>query len=146
MILVTTLKEESILMNALIKLMMLFMCHKFPSCMIQMFILFNFLLVIAATMKEFIKYYLYASSNDMMCSHINDMQCYTSTCCYLVIYKMPMHRKKVRLCCYCFHILWCSIPCFSLTIILMITPWNPGIMYGALSKGEGECSKIQVPS
>jgi hypothetical protein len=31
-----------------------------------------------------VKYPLYASSNDMMCSHTNDMQWYASTCCYLV--------------------------------------------------------------
>jgi hypothetical protein len=88
----------------------------------------------------------YASSNDIMCSPTNDMQWHTSTYCYLVIYKIPMHRKKVRICCYYFHILWCSLPCFSLTIILMITPWDPGIMYGKFSKEEGECSKVQVPS
>jgi hypothetical protein len=28
----------------------------------------------------------------------------------------------------------------------MNTPWDPGIMYGALSKVEGECSEVQVPS
>jgi hypothetical protein len=92
------------------------------------------------------KYPLYASSNDMMCSPNDNMQWYSSTCCYLVIYKMPIHRKKARLCCYCFHILWCSLPYFSLTIILINTPWDPGIMYGALSKEEGECSGVQVPS
>jgi hypothetical protein len=66
------------------------------------------------------------------------------TCIQLVIYKMSMHRKKVRLRCYYFHILWCSLPCFSLTIILMITPWDPGIMYGAFYKEEGESSEVQV--
>jgi hypothetical protein len=76
----------------------------------------------------------------MMCSHTNDMQWYASTWFYLVIYKILIHRKKVRLCCYYFHILRCSLPCFSLTIILMITPWDPRIMYGALSKEKGECS------
>jgi hypothetical protein len=84
------------------------------------------------------------SSNEMMCSHTNDMQWYASTFCYLVIYKMPMHRNKVRLCCYCFHILWCSLPCFGLTIILMNTPWNPRIMYGKLSKKEGTSSLMTL--
>jgi hypothetical protein len=92
-----------------------------------------------------VKYLLYASRNDMMSSSTNNMQWYASTCCYLVIYEMPMRRKKVRLCCYYFHILWCSLPCFNLTITLMITPWDPGIIYGAFSKEEGECSEIQVP-
>jgi hypothetical protein len=76
----------------------------------------------------------------MMCSPTNDMQCYASTCCYLVIYEIPMHRKKVRLCCYYFHILWCSLLCFSLTINLMNTPWDLRIVYGALSKEEAGCS------
>jgi hypothetical protein len=89
---------------------------------------------------------LYVSSNDMMCYPTNNMQWHASTYCYLVIYEMPMHSKKVRLCCYYFHILWCSLPCFSLTIILMITPWDPSIVHGAFSKEEGECSELQVPS
>jgi hypothetical protein len=93
-----------------------------------------------------IKYPLYAYINYMMCYPTNDMQWYASTFYYLVIYKMPTHRKKVRLCYYYFHILWCSLPCFSLTIILMNTPWDPSIMYGALSKKDGECSEVQVPS
>jgi hypothetical protein len=46
------LKEESMLMNALINLMILSMCLKFPNCMIQIFKLLNFLLVIATTMEE----------------------------------------------------------------------------------------------
>jgi hypothetical protein len=106
------------------------MCLKFPSCMIQIFP--------TKFSSNNCNYYeiggdeypLYASSKDMMCSPTNDMQLYASTCCYLVIYKMPMHSKKVRLRCYYFHILWRSLPCFILTIILMITPWDPGIMYG----------------
>jgi hypothetical protein len=77
-------------------------------------------------------------SNDIMHTPTNDMQWYASSYWYLVLYKMPMHRKKMRLCCYCFHILWCSLPCFSSTIILMITPWDPGIVYGAFFKEEGE--------
>ena len=54
---------------------------------------------------------------------------YTLKFCNSVIYKMPMHRKKVRLRCHCFHILCCFLPCFDLTIILigMSTPWDPGI-------------------
>jgi hypothetical protein len=92
------------------------------------------------------KYPLYASSNGMRYSHTNDMQCYASTCCYLVIYKMSMHRKKVRLPYYCFHILWCSLPCFCLITILMNTPWYPGIVYGALPKEEDKFSEVQVSS
>jgi hypothetical protein len=38
--------------ECLINLMNLFMCQKFPSCMIQIFVPLNFLLVIATTMKE----------------------------------------------------------------------------------------------
>jgi hypothetical protein len=52
MMLEITLKEKSMLMNALINLMILFMCQKFPSYMIQIVTLLNFLLVIAIIMKE----------------------------------------------------------------------------------------------
>jgi hypothetical protein len=41
--------------------------------------------------------------------------------------------------------LWSSLPCFSLTINLMNTPWDPGIMYGALSKEQGACLEVQAP-
>jgi hypothetical protein len=92
------------------------------------------------------KYPLYASSNGMRCSHTNDMQWYASTCCYLVIYKMSMHRKKVRLPYYCFHILWYSLPCFCLITILRNTPWYPGIGYGALPKEEDKFLEVQVSS
>jgi hypothetical protein len=47
-----TLREESMPMNALINLMILFMCQKNPSYMIQLVTLLNSLLVIATTMKE----------------------------------------------------------------------------------------------
>jgi hypothetical protein len=75
----------------------------------------------------------------------DDVQRYASI--YLVIYKIPMHRKKVRLHCYCFHILCSFFPCFNLNIILigMNTPWDPSIMYGTLSKEEGH-AEVQVPS
>jgi hypothetical protein len=50
--LVTILKEESMLMNSLMNLIIPFMRQKFPSYMIQLVTLLNFLLVIATTMKE----------------------------------------------------------------------------------------------
>jgi hypothetical protein len=31
----------------------------------------------------------------------------SQNCCYLFIYKMPMHRKRVRLKSWWFDILWC---------------------------------------
>jgi hypothetical protein len=133
------------LMNSLINLMILFMCKKIPSYMIQLVTLLNFLLVCNYYERGGDKYTLYVSSNDMLCSPTNEMQWYTSSCCYLVLYKIPMHRKKVRLRYYYFHILWCSLPCFSLTIILIITPWDLGIMYGALSKKKVKVHKYKFP-
>jgi hypothetical protein len=47
-----TLREESMPMNALINLMILFMCQKFPSYIIQLVALLNSLLVIATIIKE----------------------------------------------------------------------------------------------
>ena len=34
-------------------------------------------------------------------------------CCYLFTYKMPMHRKRVRLKSYWFHVLWCAPYAFT---------------------------------
>jgi hypothetical protein len=73
---------------------------------------------------------LYVTNNYMMHSPTNNMQWHTSICCDLSIYKMPMHRKKVRIRCYYFCVLCCFLPCFNFTIILigMSTPWDPGIL------------------
>ena len=62
------------------------------------------------------------------------------------IYKMSMHRKKVRLRCYYFCVLFFSQPGFHLTIILigLRATWDPGIMHGTLPKEEG--NNIQAPS
>jgi hypothetical protein len=58
----------------------------------------------------------------------------------LMIYKMTMHRKKVRLR-YCFYALCCSLSCLSLIVILMDlgTPWEPDkkCMEHFLRKKEG---------
>jgi hypothetical protein len=71
----------------------------------------------------------------------------TTIYCYLFIYKMPMHRKEVRLCCYYFCVLFFSLPDFNFSIIMigLRAPWDPGIMYGTLPKEEGH-AKVQVPS
>ena len=52
---------------------------------------------------------------------------------------MPMHRKKVRLRCYYFCVLFFSQLGFNLTIILigLRATWDPGIMHGTLPKKEG---------
>jgi hypothetical protein len=57
----------------------------------------------------------------------DDMQRHAFICYGLMIYKMPIHRKKVILC-YRFYALCCSLSCFSLNIILieLRTPWDPG--------------------
>ena len=51
-ILVTILKGERVIVNFIMNLMILFMCRYYLSCMIQVAILSNLLLVIATTMKE----------------------------------------------------------------------------------------------
>jgi hypothetical protein len=63
------LKEESMLMNALINLMILSMCVKFPNCMIQMFKLLNFL-VIATTMEEEVLSTLFMLLVMILCVHL----------------------------------------------------------------------------
>ena len=70
------------------------------------------------------------------------MHWYTLVCCKPFIYKMPMHRKKVRIHCYLIHVLWCVPLCFKMFNILigMITPWDPGILLSSFlsNNKEGE--------
>jgi hypothetical protein len=72
---------------------------------------------------------LYMLNYAIMLVAASDMQRHAFLCYDFIIYKMPMHRKKVRLRCYCLYALCCSLSCFSLTIILMhlSTPWDLGI-------------------
>jgi hypothetical protein len=60
------------------------------------------------------------------------------------IYKMPMHRKKVRLRCYYFCVLFFSLLGFNLTIILigLRAPWDPGIIHEPRKRGT---SKFKLP-
>jgi hypothetical protein len=71
---------------------------------------------------------IYVKIYSMMLVSNGNMQCHTFCCCDFFIYKISMHRKKVRLCCYCFYALSCSLSCFSPCIILMEfrTTWDPG--------------------
>ena len=72
---------------------------------------------------------LYVLNNYKLQSPTVNMHWYTSICCALVIYKMPMHRKKVRLRCCCLYALCCSLLCsnMNITLIGLSTPWDPGI-------------------
>jgi hypothetical protein len=62
----------------------------------------------------------------MLLATTDYVQGHAFVCFNLMIYKIPMHRKKVRLC-YCFYALCCSLSCFSLIIILidLSIPWDP---------------------
>ena len=90
---------------------------------------------------------LYVTNNYMLQVNIVNMHWETSIYGDSFIYKMPMHRKKVRLRCYYFCVLFFSQLGFNLTIILigLRTPWDPGIMHGTLPKEEGH-TKAQAPS
>jgi hypothetical protein len=72
---------------------------------------------------------LYVLNYHIMLVPTDNMQWHTFGCCDLFIYKMLMHRKKVRLRCYCLYALCCSLSCFSLIITLvdLNIPWDPGI-------------------
>jgi hypothetical protein len=89
----------------------------------------------------------YATNNYKLQGAAVNIHWKTSIHCYSFIYKMPMHRKEVRLCCYYFCILFFSLPGFNFSIIMISlrAPWDLGIMYGTLSKEEGH-AKVQVPS
>ena len=72
---------------------------------------------------------LYATNKYMLQVTTVNMRGEISTYCDSFIYKMPMHRKKVRLRCYYFCVLFFSLLGFNLTIILigLRAPWDPGI-------------------
>jgi hypothetical protein len=70
MVLITTLKEEIMLMNAIINLMILFICQNFPRCMIQIVILLNFSLVIATIIKEEVMSALYMKLIIISCTYL----------------------------------------------------------------------------
>ena len=62
---------------------------------------------------------LYTTNNYGLQVTIVNMHWKTSIHCDSCIYKIPMHRKKVRLRCYYFCVLFFSQPGFNLTIILI---------------------------
>jgi hypothetical protein len=77
----------------------------------------------------------------MLLAPTDYMQWYAFVLFAFMIYKMSMHRKKVKFRCYCFYALCCSLSYFSLTIILidLRTQWDLGVwcMEHFLSKEEG---------
>ena len=77
------------------------------------------------------KYPLYATNNYRMQENTINMYWKLYIYCGSFTYKMPMHRKKVRLCCYYFCVLFFSLPGLNLNIILigLRTPWDPGIVH-----------------
>jgi hypothetical protein len=80
---------------------------------------------------------LYVSNNHKLKVPTDNMHWFTPICCDSFIYKMPMHRKKVRLCCHLIHALWCVSLCCQVldAFIGLITPWDPGILEISLPTG-----------
>ena len=72
----------------------------------------------------------YVSNNYKLHSPTKNIHWYTFVCCNSFIYKMPMHRKKVRIRYYLIYVSWCVLSCFKVLNILigLITPWDPGIL------------------
>jgi hypothetical protein len=89
----------------------------------------------------------YATNNYKLQGAAVNIYWNTSIHFYSFIYKMPMHRKEVRLRCYYFCALFLSLPGFNFSIIMigLRAPWDPGTMYGTLPKEERH-TKLQVPS
>jgi hypothetical protein len=90
---------------------------------------------------------LYVTINYMLQVHNDNMHWKIHIYCYSLIYKMPMHRNKVRLCCYYFCVLFFSLPGFNFSIILigLRVPCDSGIVHGTLPKEEGH-TNVQAPS
>jgi hypothetical protein len=76
------------------------------------------------------KHPLYANDSYKLHLPTINMHWYTPIVCDSFIYKIPMHRKKLRLRYYLLHILCCVLMCYKVLNIFigMITPWNPGIL------------------
>jgi hypothetical protein len=89
----------------------------------------------------------YATNNYKLQGDAINIHWKTYIHCYSFIYKMPMHKKEVRLCCYYFYVLFFSLSVFNFSLIMigLKAPWDPGIMYGTLPKEERH-AEVQVPS
>ena len=106
------------------------MCLYYLSYMIQIAILSYLLLVIATTMKEEVTSALFILVNNYnMNSYTGNMQGCASIFYNSIIYKMPMHRKKVRIKICWIYALWFILSSLKILKILigLITPWDPGI-------------------
>jgi hypothetical protein len=77
---------------------------------------------------------LYETNNYKLHLPTVDMHCYTLIGCDSFIYKIPMHRKKVRLRYYLLNMFRCALLYFKLlyVLIVMITPWDLGILSSCL--------------
>jgi len=71
----------------------------------------------------------YACNNNMN-SSIGNMQGFASNFYNSIIYKMPMHRKKVRIKICWIYASWFILSSLKLLnfLIVLITPWDPGII------------------
>ena len=92
------------------------------------------------------KYPQYACEKYKLHTKTNNMHGYTFVCFDSFIYKMTMHRKKVRLRCYYFFVLLFSLLVVTLTIILigLIVPWDPGIYMISPKLGDAWIPKVLV--
>ena len=89
---------------------------------------------------------LYVANNYKLQVSTVNMYWEISIYCASFIYKMPMHRKKVRFCCYYFCVLFFSLLGLNLNIILigLITPWDPGIMHEHFPRNR-DTAKFKLP-
>ena len=69
---------------------------------------------------------LYVYINSKLHSPAENMHGHTNDCCNSFIYKMQMHRKKVRIRYYLIYVSWYVLSCFIFAGL--ITSWDPGIL------------------
>jgi hypothetical protein len=87
----------------------------------------NLLLMHATITKDEVSSTLYIYNNFYKLQvPIDNMNWSSPIYCDLFIYNMPMHKNKVRLCCYLINVLWCVLLCFQIlnNLISFITPWD----------------------
>jgi hypothetical protein len=129
------------------KLMILIMCLSYLSWKTLLVIWLNILLLLVTIMKEGVLRTLFMLLLIICCKYIMIICIGKFLFISIHLYTFPIHRNKVRLCCYYFCVWFFSLPGFNFSIIFigLRVPWDPGIVHGTLPKEEGH-TKVQAPS
>jgi hypothetical protein len=71
---------------------------------------------------------LYASNISKWWENTSKMNCVHSITIIYLMYEMPMHSTRVRLCCYMFYVMWCTLLWLKKIIMCLDIPYDLGWM------------------